>query len=186
MSRKRPSRNTKSICDFRNSSSESKYRKSIIGRIGSAIISLLFRSGPSAIFLGIWSIIIDSIDRFSRWSFAHVFEEVLKRGYPSFTNDYSAPCVMFIFRILRIAASRLHAAPRLIRVAFRHSMRSEQTDFNHFITNTSAAFNNTGSYIVGLIHAILTTGTKTPPERCACPSYWRTLYDGQFPEFLTS
>lgn len=76
-------------------------------------ISLLHASCfPSAVFLGVRSIIINSANRHSWRSFANIFKKCIERIHPAFANSNSAPAVIWIVLIGFLAAPVLHGAPR--------------------------------------------------------------------------
>jgi hypothetical protein len=78
--------------------------------IVSAIIVLFSIGSPSTVVRAISKIIIDSIQRFCEWAFAHISEEVLEIQ-PRIANSYSATAISRIGGVARIKASAFHMSP---------------------------------------------------------------------------
>lgn len=86
------------------------------------ISHLFFWGGPSAIFFGIVSVHIDPVDRMG-WGrfFAHIFQKILKRIFPSVTDNNSPSPVVGILTIVGIVAAALHKLPASV---FRSANRA--------------------------------------------------------------
>lgn len=95
-------------------------RFSLVGKlmIASAIVRLLIRGGPSAIFRIIISIVVDAVKGVtSSWLVPHVLHKALKSGhsilsrYPSAANGYSPSSIISKLRNVFIATSGKHRGP---------------------------------------------------------------------------
>lgn len=88
-----------------------------------SILRLLFIRRPPAIFGRIWTIVVNSIQRFSIWAISHVFVELFKGLNPTITNSYSSSSVSVIVFASWIKTSIFDSIPRLVRLCFAFSMR---------------------------------------------------------------
>lgn len=90
-----------------------------VARIGSLVAFLLFPQGPSAIFRGIRTVVVDAIKRASVRARAHIRKEVDEARQPSLTNrDSSSTIVRVLLAVHRIATA-LHFYPRRHRRGVR-------------------------------------------------------------------
>ena len=77
----------------------------------SAILHLLTTTGPLAILLRVWSIILFTVQTHSYWTFSHVLKEVFERCQPAFAHLYSSPTVVLVVVISGIVATLPHVLP---------------------------------------------------------------------------
>lgn len=90
-----------------------------------SIVALLGLCGPLAICRAITVIVSLAFQRkIGRWPLPHVGQEVVKR-LPAFAYRNATCAVIFIFRVLRIAASLIHGLPRVIFGRSAHAMLSQ-------------------------------------------------------------
>lgn len=91
--------------------------------VRSFISMLLLLCAPLTIFGSIITIIVYAINRmFRRWTFAHIFQKVLKRTTPSPTHLYTALAVVFVGIGIFVIASLLHSDPRFIFSGIRFAV----------------------------------------------------------------
>jgi hypothetical protein len=76
----------------------------------SFIVGLLNCSRPSAIFLCVISIYVNSVEGSSFLSYSHVFKKVLEFK-PSFTDLDSPATIQVKLKVVRVSASLLHSVP---------------------------------------------------------------------------
>lgn len=84
----------------------------------SQIVHLPLVRNPPAVPGRIISIDLNPIQRRSRWSFAHVTKEAIKR-FPLGADSDAAPSIQRIVAVLRIVAPLPHAVPALVSRALR-------------------------------------------------------------------
>lgn len=90
---------------------------------GSPVLGLLFRCCPPAVIGGIIAFVVDSVERVTRWTLAHVFQEVLKR-LPPLANRYSPTPVARIPIAFGMVASGSHPGPRSVGSCLCHAVRN--------------------------------------------------------------
>lgn len=106
----------------------------------SSVLSLLFHSGPAAVFWGIRTIIVNTLNRVAwRWGFPHVAEEVIERSAPALANSNSAPPVPLEHRVSRVIASLLDCTPGAVFLCIAKSVRFASLRIN-FAYPTPAGF----------------------------------------------
>lgn len=96
------------------------------------IVSLLLRGRPSAISGFVVPIDINPVEAGPLGPGPHVFDERLEAVQPSLTHDDAAPSIDSIMSVLRLCATALRVAPRLVLwrnalglVSRREAMRAE-------------------------------------------------------------
>ena len=112
-----------------------------------AIICLLFVSGPSAVFGTIRTIVVNPVQSLAIWTMSHVLKKVFKLQ-PAFANSDTPTSISIPILRFRIKAPILHPVPRPIRFCIRHAM-----DFSALIS---------GSYLPSVTTA---TGSLPDPHR---------------------
>lgn len=115
-----------------------------------SIISLLFRSCPSAVSWLIVAVVIDALYRMLRTRFAtHIYKKMFKRIQPSLAHSYPATAVCFvIFSILFVAAHLDHLPAFVLPTLFSYSASIGLTvNASTSETCTATAFVETRSQI---------------------------------------
>ena len=79
----------------------------------SAVECLFARCRPTTVVERIRTVVIDAIQRLSKWRISHIGVEVFK-DHPTFTNGNSTPAVVFERDGFWIEASRLHRFPAAV------------------------------------------------------------------------
>lgn len=104
------------------------------------IICLLFRSGPTAVFRRVVTVIIFSIYRIMlSWLFPHICKEIFEAMKPALVYCNAASTVFWIVFILWIQAAHLHTDPRIVFSSSCHVMRPSRT---HSLQSIAAARND--------------------------------------------
>lgn len=86
-------------------------------------VSMLFFFGsPPAVFRRIVFGVINSVEGFVFWSFAHITEKISKIIVPAFAHFYPASAISVKIRGIWVVAPSLHKVPRIICSAVRHPM----------------------------------------------------------------
>lgn len=144
--------------------------------------ALLFRRGPSAIARLVVAVAIDTVNRVPwRRAVAHVVDECFKAAEPSVTDANAAATVSVVARVLRMAASALHALPDAILRRIGHAMCAGAFPALLF-PNTAARLRvaslqvqlprRDGCAAVALAH----------PPRLVVPALWRLFSEHQPPK----
>jgi len=77
-----------------------------------ALVQFLFSAwNPTAIFMTVWAIVINALQRMTFRPFAHVLNEVRKGLFPALANYYPAPAIVRVFLAMRSVASAAHFDP---------------------------------------------------------------------------
>ena len=85
-------------------------------------VALLFgRSGPTAIFRFVVSIVVDAVNRLAVWTFSYVSKKCLK-VVPSFANLNSSAAVSVIPFVRRVLATLDHLEPTFVDSGSRHAV----------------------------------------------------------------
>ena len=85
-------------------------------------VALLFgRSGPTAIFRFVVSIVVDAVNRLAVWTFSYVSKKCFK-VVPSFANLNSSAAVSVIPFVRRVLATMDHLEPTLVDSGSRHAV----------------------------------------------------------------
>jgi len=105
-----------------------------------SVLSLLYRSCPSAIDWFVVAVIVNSINRVLwAWLFAHINQKVRKRLQPALANCDASSSIAVIVRSARIAASSLHFFPSAV---FRAVFSRESACCHSFIRKNRIARNH--------------------------------------------
>ncbi len=82
--------------------------------IAPCIASLLLARGPGAVYGGVRSVVVSSLQRQAMWAWTHVRQELLKTVQPCLADRDAAPAVVFESRDALVGAAGFHVCPRRI------------------------------------------------------------------------
>lgn len=87
------------------------------------VAALIFSARPAAIFFGIVSVVVFSIERHARRSHTHVIEKILKGFFPSIANSDSSPSIITKFRAVWVITTSNHRSPNSVFAAIFSTLR---------------------------------------------------------------
>lgn len=111
-----------------------------------AVVGLLKRRGPSAVFGRVGAVVVDAIQRMSLGLVAHVGVKSREIGVPAVANVDSATAPVGVSRMVRIVAAGLHVAPRVVsrsRLSSWFLAVLGRAQARYFSRNAPAAFRDT-------------------------------------------
>jgi len=128
--------------------------------VASSIPVLCRTCSPSAIFLAVISVIVDTIKRMSRrWSIAHIRNEVFKR-LPALTNFNSSAPVSFIRMVIWSSTSIVHIYPCSMFRSFSVSMANSPASLARLYNAFFLSVPELASFAHKLCATIATTKPK--------------------------
>lgn len=82
-----------------------------------AVPALCFAVSPTAIFLGVWAVIVDAIQGHALWFWTHISEKRKERFSPRFANTDTSSAVVPVGVRVFIPAALLNALPNVVRAS---------------------------------------------------------------------